>query len=232
VIPDASALAATLVIAADTGDTGFTGWLTQPSVAFLLLVIGTASLLVEATNPGIIGTGVFGVACVLAGLWSLSRQDVSTAGLLLVVLALGLFAVEVLASGTMVAAVAGTIALVIGGLVLVQGGEGVPAVVVLPVAALSGAAALLGGRFALRARRMPSRYTGGDQLVGRVVTVAATADERPRAFTEGAWWTLRPATGTPLPPGATAIVVDVDGLTLVVEPMPPSGGDDPLPGAP
>jgi membrane-bound serine protease (ClpP class) len=221
-----------LLLAADTADTGFAAWLSQPSVAFLLLVVGTASLLVEATNPGIIGTGVFGLACLLAGFWSLSRQDTSAAGLLLVVMALGLFAVEVLASGTMVAAVAGTMALVIGGLVLVQGGEGVPAVVVLPVAALSGGAAVLGGRFALRTHRLPSRYTGGDQLVGRVVTVAATGDARPRAFTEGAWWTLRADDGTSLFPGATTIVVAVDGLTLVVEPMPPSGGDDPLPGAP
>jgi membrane-bound serine protease (ClpP class) len=203
----------------------FTAWLDNPTVAFLLLAVGITSVAVEVANPGIIGTGVAGVVLILLGLWSLSMQPVSTVGFALVVLAAALFIIDLFLPTMGIAAILGALALLVGGVLLIDDPDGgVPLAVVAPTAAIVGGAVIVASRLALKARRQPSTLTGEGSFVGRAVTVdRVDNDGIGHAFVAGAWWFARTA-GAPLEPGAEARVVSVDGLVLVVDPLTP--GDD------
>jgi membrane-bound serine protease (ClpP class) len=195
------------------------GWLADPRVAYVLLALGIASLLAEAANPGIVGTGVLGVAAVLAGLWSLALQAVTPVGLGLVVVAAACFAAELLTKATGPAAAAGSAAFLAGGLVLIEPpGQGLPASVAVPTALALGLAATAVGVLAARTRALPAS-TGEGALVGRDLVVERADGATGEAFVAGAWWRIRTA-GDPLEPGVRARVVARDGLDLVVEPQP------------
>jgi membrane-bound serine protease (ClpP class) len=219
-----SAVAVTMTVSASGADgsrlDALVRWLDDPRVAFLLLTLGTASVIVEIAHPGIVGTGIAGVTAILMGLWSLSLQPVNPVGLVLLVLAAGFYAAEVLAPATGVAAALGSIALLIGGLLLVDGPDGgVPVAVVAPTAIVLGAAVVLAGRVAQRVRGAPSTLTGPGRFVGRDLVVDRTDGVTGQAFCEGAWWRVRSA-GPVLMPGMPARVVALDGLDLVVDPRP------------
>ncbi len=201
--------------------------LADPNLAFLFLSIGTLGIIYELASPGVGPGGIVGVTLILLALFSLSVLPVSAVGLLFLGLAAALFVVELFAPGVGVGAAGGTVALVLGGLFLFRDtpGLGVSLAVILPVAAVVGAAVLLAGRLVVRSQRGSSRATGAGLFVGRALTVARVTDGGGQAFVEGAWWRLR-STGPPLVQGARVRVVDVDGLDLVVEAAGDDGADD------
>jgi membrane-bound serine protease (ClpP class) len=198
------------------------GWLDDPRVGFLLLAVGIASLLVEAANPGVIGTGVLGAAAVLAGLWSLAASSTTPLGLALVLVAAACFVAELFTKVRGLAAAAGSAAFLVGGLVLVDDpAEAVPAALVVPTAVVLGAAVTAIGVLAARTRALPP-ISADQTLVGRDVVVDRTDGATGQAFVAGAWWQVR-TTGEPLEPGMRARVVARTGLDLVVDPLPKDG---------
>ena len=215
-----------IVLAATDG----TGWwsgaqdrLASPTLAFVLVALGLLALSVEAANPGIIGTGVGGVVLVLLGLVGLAGLPVTALGLVLVLVAGGLFAAEVTTPGTGLFAAGGVLALAVGGLVLVESSSspGVPATVALPLAAAVGIGVAVVGRLATTSRNSPSMTTGEAVLVGREVTVGRRIGERALVFVNGSWWQVDGISE----PGAQGRVIGQDGLVLVVEPLEPERDD-------
>jgi membrane-bound serine protease (ClpP class) len=205
-------------------------FLANPTVAFLLMSVGTLALIYELAAPGGGVAGVIGVIMLVLGLFSLAVLPVNVVGLLFLVLAAGLFVAEVLAPGIGAFAFLGAGSLLLAALFLfprdVPGLE-VSLAAVLPTVVVVGAAVVLAGRFAVRARRKPSR-TGTSALVGRHVVVEQTPSGRAMARLDGTWWEVRtaavPAPGAPADQAGLrgpARVVDVDELELVVEPAPP-----------
>ena len=196
--------------------------LADPNIAFLLLSLGTLGLLFELSSPGVGIGGSLGAVFLLLGLWSLAVLPVQITGVLLLLLALALLGAEVLAPGVGVFAVAGAIALVAGGLLLIEDvpGLGVSLATVLPLALVLAVAAVLVGRIAVTSRGRPSTSTGTGALIGRELTIDEPADANStgRASLDGAWWSVRSA-GKALSAGERARVQDVDGLTLVVAPL-------------
>ena len=112
----------------------------------------------------------------------------------------------------------------VGAILLSGSAEGVQVdpLIVVPIAVVVVVLAVLLGRYARQAQRGRA-HSGAEGLVGRLVELRDVRDGHGRAFLEGTWWSTRTA-GPPLPEGAIARVVDLDGLTLVVEP--PTEGDD------
>ena len=121
--------------------------------------------------------------------------------------------------------------LVLAGVFLFEDAEGasVDLMAVLPLAVVMFVAAVVAGRIAHRTRHQPSVSTGGDSLRGRAVQVGAVRGDTGRVFADGAWWSVRSAAG-PLREGEAVRVVELDGLTLVVEPMEPDPAEDRGPG--
>lgn len=192
----------------------------DPNIAFLLLTLGTLGLLYELAAPGVGIAGATGATALLLALFSLSLLPVNVVGLLLLALAAGLFLAELHTPGTAGFAVGGAIVLVLAGVFLFDDSEGVSVDlrVILPTAVLLGTSAVLAGRFAARARKMPSTSTGADVFTGQTVTVRDASGTTGSGFVEGAWWSLR-STGPPLQVGEIARIVSVDELVLVVDPL-------------
>jgi membrane-bound serine protease (ClpP class) len=143
---------------------------------------------------------------------------VNLAGLLLLGLAAALFIGEVFAPGVGVFAAGGTIALLAAGLLLFEGSVAVSPAVLWPTALVIGAAAVLAGRLAWRARRAPS-VSGVETLVGRQALVRRVLDDHTgQLMLDGSWWTVHSRTAA-VQEGQPVVVVAVDGVVLLVEPV-------------
>lgn len=194
--------------------------LATPTVAFLLLSIGTLGLIYELASPGIGVGAVLGTVFIALGLFGLSVLSVNLAGVIFLLIALALFVAELLAPGVGIAAAGGVAALVLAGIFLFDdaSGLGVSAVVVVPTAIVVGGFVVIAGRLAVRARLAPSTTTGEGVLIGTVATVRQLVDGHPQVFTAGAWWSVRPVRGTgALNSGDRVRVLAVDGLVLEVD---------------
>lgn len=192
--------------------------LADPNIAFLLLTIGTLGLIYELATPGVGVAGAAGAIALLLALFSLSVLPVNAVGILLLLVAMALFVAEVLAPGVAGFGFGGAVVLVLAAVFLFDDSEGVRVdlAAVLPTAAVAFVLVVAAGRVAMRTRHAPSTATGADALRGRLVTVVEAQGSSGRAFTEGAWWTVRSGTGE-LQAGEEAQVIGVDGLTLVVD---------------
>lgn len=193
--------------------------LADPSIAFLLLTLGSLGLIYELATPGVGVAGVTGVIALLLALFSLSVLPVNVVGLLLLAVAMGLFVAEVFAPGVAGFAFGGAVVLVLSALFLFDDAEGVAVDprAALPLAVVMFLASVLAGRLALRTRSVPSTVTGADLLSGQLVPVREAEGTTGRGFTEGSWWSLR-SVGPPLQAGDRVRVVGMDGLVLLVDP--------------
>lgn len=190
----------------------------DPNLTFVLLALGTLSLLVEFANPGIGAGGITGVILLLLAGFSLSLLPTTLVGVALLVLAAGLFIAELFVPGTGVLAAGGSVALVIAGLFLFDrtSGLSVSQPVILGVAAvvLIGSTALAVA--ARNAQAEPYRLDD-EQLIDRVVDVVVAHGDQGQAMIDGERWHVR-TEEPPLERGMRVRVLERFGLTLLVEP--------------
>lgn len=192
-------------------------WLADPNLAFLFMSLGTLAIVYELANPGVGAGGIAGAIMLILAFFSLSVLPVNVVGVLLLVLAAGLFISEIFVPGVGVLAGGGVVALILGGVFLFRGSVGIDAYVLWPVALVVGGTALLIARFAWRTRRAP-RIAPGDVVLGQSATVRPSTGAQPQVFLEGAWWEVRRSDEGPLAAGDEVTVVGREGLHLVVEP--------------
>ncbi|MGH9155565.1 MAG: NfeD family protein [Acidimicrobiales bacterium] len=194
--------------------------LADPNLAYVFLSLGTLAVILELATPGLGAGGVLGAVLLLLAAFSLAVLPVNVVGVLLVVLAGGLFVIELFVPGIGVAAAGGAVALVVAGLLLFRDVPGfeVSAAVVVPVGVLAGVGALLAGRVARTVRGAPLQ-AGAGRLQGRVVSPTRSEGAEGWAFVEGAWWRLRRRDGAALVVDAEVKVIEMNGLELVVEPL-------------
>lgn len=194
-------------------------FLADPNLAFILLSLGTLGIIYELANPGEWIAGGLGVALVLLSLVSIAVLPVEVAGFLFLALAIALFVAELFAPGVGVAAVLGSIALVLAGVFMFR--EDAPGVslslaAVIPTAAVIALGVVIAGRLALRARHS-TPVTGMEHLLGQEVVVEQSSGTTGQAQLEGSWW--RVTGDEPLAAGERVRVVAIDGIELAVEPV-------------
>ncbi len=193
----------------------FLQWLADPNIAYLFISIGTLAILYELANPGIGAGGITGAIMLLLAFFSLSILPVNATGVLLMVLAAGLFTAELFAPGIGVFAAGGTIALILGGAFLFRGDVGVDPVVLLPTALVAGAGAVVAGRLVWRARKTPPQ-TGPEALIGKRGRIGTADGPVGQVLVQGTWWRARSARGS-LRSGGSVRVLGIEGLELLVE---------------
>jgi membrane-bound serine protease (ClpP class) len=187
----------------------------DPNLAFLFVSLGTLAVIYEVANPGLGLAGIVGVILLILGFFALSVLPVTVAGAALLILAAGLFIGELFIPGIGVLAAGGTVALIVGGLLLFEGPFGIRPIVLWPVGLVVGAGAVLAGRLTWQARRAPAA-SGVEALVGRRMVVATADGWSGQGFVEGAWWRIRSRRGD-LTKGQTVTVVATEGLELIVQ---------------
>jgi membrane-bound serine protease (ClpP class) len=193
--------------------------ITNPTVAYGLLLIGIYGLLFEGYNPGAVLPGVVGAICLLLALFAFQVLPVNYAGLALIVLGALLVVAEAFMPSFGALGVGGLIAFVIGSIMLFD--TSVPGFeVAMPIIAAIAfvAGAILCGIVWMfgRARRRPV-VTGVDQLLGSTAEAIDGFAEQGMVRLGGELWKAR--SSAPLRAGQQARVVRIEGLQVWVEPL-------------
>ncbi len=192
--------------------------LSDPNVAYLLLMLGFYGLFFEFANPGAIFPGVVGGLCLVLAFVGLQSLPFNYAGILLILLGLVLLLLEVKITSYGLLTVGGVVSLTLGSLMLFKTAEAYYrlswGVLVPSVGATVAFFAFAVGK-GLAAQRVPKKG-GGEGLVGERGTVQEpVGPDRPgRVFVHGESWVAR--ADEDLPSGATVRVVAVQGLELRV----------------
>ena len=190
--------------------------ISDPNIALILLSLATLGITAEIFNPGLIFPGVLGAISGLLAFYSLGMLPVNYAGVLLVVLAFGLFIAEVFTTTFGLFTAGGITSLVIGSLILFKGGPLfqvspwlIAAIVIIVVALF----ALVINRVLRAHHRQAS--TGREELLGKTAVVKVTLEPEGTVFYKGERWAAISDKGR-VEPGETVIVTKVDGLKLYV----------------
>jgi membrane-bound serine protease (ClpP class) len=191
--------------------------ITQPNLALFLGVVGLILLYFEFTHPGFIAPGVVGGICLLLSVLGFSFLPINYVGVLLILLAIGLFVAEVKVGGFGVLGIGGLVAMVFGMLILVDSPD--PAVRIGWFTALSlalpFAAIFLVILVALLRSYKQKAVTGDEGMVGLVGVADTDIGESGRVRIRGEYWDARAS--SPVPAGKAIQVLAVENLKLIVE---------------
>lgn len=191
--------------------------ITDPNIAYLLLIIGINALLFEFYSPGLGAGGIVGVICLLLAAYALQMLPVSFAGLALLVVGFGLLVAEVFTPTYGVLGLGGVVAFLAGSLLLFDTDvEGFRVSIEIIVAFGLGTVALVffvGRRAYQHWKRGP--VSGVDAVIGETATVVEEFEKSGRVRVAGEIWSA--VSDKPLEKDDTVVVKSMDGLTLTVE---------------
>lgn len=196
--------------------------ISDPNVAYFLMIIGFYGLIFELASPGNLFPGVIGGICLVLALFAFQVLSVNYAGLALILLGLGFIVGEAFLPSFGVLGVGGVIAFIVGSIILM---DGTHQAISLPI--IGGTAAVAGGfilwtvlRFMTLRRRPP--VSGLDQMVRE--PAVALDDFQPyegryrgHVSLTGERWNA--VSHQPVSAGDALQVVEVNGLTADVEPV-------------
>ncbi|WP_269525245.1 NfeD family protein [Coraliomargarita parva] len=197
--------------------TEFLRVITNPSVAYFLLLIGIYGLILEFYSPGIGAGGIIGSICLLIALYALQLLPISYSALALMLLGLGMMAAEAFTPSFGLLGGGGIVAFIIGSIMLMDTdvpGFRIALPVILALAAVSAGVMIIVLNLLLRSRRKPL-VSGSSTLVGRMAEVVDPGEGEPMVLIQGELWRAK-CPGT-LNVGDRVQVKKVSGLVLDVE---------------
>ncbi len=197
--------------------------LTNPNVAYILLLIGIYGIILEFYSPGLTGPGVIGAISLLLALYALHVLPVSYAGLALVLLGAALLVAELFIGSFGLLGLAGIAALALGGVMLME--RDIPGFTVslwlVGGVAGGGGALLLAAGWMVTKSRLRRPQIGPERFAHERALVVAWSGHEGDVRIRGEIWRARgPAD---LAPGAEVEVVGRDGLVLEVRPVTATG---------
>jgi membrane-bound serine protease (ClpP class) len=198
--------------------TRFLSVITDPSVAYLLVLIGIYAMIFEFSNPGLVFPGVVGAICVLIAAYAFHMLPVNYAGLALMLLGIAFMAGELFFPAYGSLGVGGAIAFVLGSVILIDTdvpGFGVPFALVLGVAAASAAFIFFAIGMMLKARKRPI-VSGQEEMIGSTGEVLEDLESEGWARVHSETWRVH--SSTPLKAGQRVRVAALKGLLLEVVP--------------
>jgi len=192
--------------------------ITNPNVAYLLMLIGIYGLLLEGYNPGAIVPGVVGAICLLLALFAFQVLSVNYAGLALIALGVILIVAESFVPSFGALGLGGIVAFVIGSVMLLD--REVPGFSVawqlIAAMALAGALVMLAiVSFAVRARRRPV-VSGAEGLTREFAEAVEDFDKQGLVRVHGELW--KAVSNEPVRAGQRLAIRKVEGLVIQVEP--------------
>jgi membrane-bound serine protease (ClpP class) len=198
----------------------FFAWVADPNIAFILGAIGLACLYIEFTHPGLVAPGVVGAAALVMAMYAFNLLPINSMGVLLILVGLGLLALEVKVMSHGVLAAGGILALVLGALILVNSPwpqARIHLSTALSVALPLGVIMVVLLRYVIAAQRRKAT-TGEAGMVDSVGVAKTDLEPLGKVLVHGELWDARAR--QPIAKGTRVRVREVEGLTLVVEPVP------------
>lgn len=192
--------------------------ISNPNIAYILMMIGMAGLYFELSHPGAIFPGVIGGISIILAFFAFQTLPVNYAGFLLIFLALVFFIMEMKITSYGLLSIAGTVSLFLGSLMLFEDSTGLRLSwrVLLPTLLMvSGFFAVVAG---LVFRSQVSKpKTGASGLMGEIGVVKKRMAPDGKVFVHGELWNAVAA--DPIPNGMAVRVIGIKNLVLEVEPM-------------
>jgi membrane-bound serine protease (ClpP class) len=191
--------------------------ISDPNIAYILLTLATIGLITEISNPGLIFPGVIGGICLFLAFYSLGVLNAYWAGVLLILLAFGLFVAELFTTAFGILTAGGLASLIIGSLVLfshssppMEVNKGLIAGVTIIVAAF---VIFVVGAVVRGQRRRAT--TGAEALVGKVAVAKTILAPKGTVLVDGEHWTATVDSGK-VELGEEVKITKVEGLRLIV----------------
>ena len=192
--------------------------ITDPNVAYILMMLGMLGLFFELSTPGAILPGVIGGISLILAFFAFQSLPINYAGLLLILFGIALFVAEISVVSHGVLAIGGIVALSLGSLMLFDAPEvgfRVSWWVILPTIGATAGVLLFVLTAGVRALRSRSPV-GAPALVGQTGVARGPLSPEGQVLVHGELWRAV-VRGAPVDEGARVRVVDVNGLTLTVE---------------
>ncbi|HPP11868.1 MAG TPA: nodulation protein NfeD [bacterium] len=195
------------------------GLLSDPNIAYLLLIIGFWGIILEFSHPGASIPGVVGTIALVLAFFALQTISLNAAGMILIFLSLVFFIIETFTPGFGTFLVAGIITLVLGSLMLTrpQPDLAISRTLILGSATFTGV--VLGNiLWLVKSARRRKVTTGREALIGEEGRVVSPLNPDGTVFVHGEYWNARSLSG-PIPRNERVRVVAVEGMILTVQPL-------------
>jgi membrane-bound serine protease (ClpP class) len=194
------------------------GVITNPSIAYIMILIGVYALIFEFMNPGLVLPGVVGAICLLLALYAFHLLPVNYAGLALILLGIAFMVAEAFLPAFGSLGIGGLIAFVIGSVILIDDtaipGFEIPYALIAGLAVASAAFLFFVIGMAVRNRRRPV-VSGREYLIGAPAEALEDFEAEGWARVQGETWRVR--SNAPVRRGDRLQVKAIEGLILTVE---------------
>jgi membrane-bound serine protease (ClpP class) len=195
----------------------FLATLSDPNIAYILMILGFYGLLFEIYNPGSVLPGVVGSICIVLAFFAFQTLSVNYAGLLLVIFGIVMFILEVKIVSHGALTLGGIVSMALGSTMLFESPEPflrVSWLVIAPAVLGTAAFILFAVGMGIRAqRRRP--VMGMSDMVGKVGTARTAVHEKGMVFVAGEYWSA--TSDEPIEAGAEVRVKAINGSVLTVE---------------
>jgi membrane-bound serine protease (ClpP class) len=186
--------------------------ISDPNIAYILMMIGLAGLYFELAHPGVVFPGVIGAISLILAFYSFQTLPVNYAGLLLIALAIIFFIAEIKVTSYGVLSLGGVISFTLGSIMLFED-VGVSLEVMMPTIFLVAGFFVVVSTLAFRAYRSKPK-SGIEGLIGEVGLVRRRIDPEGLIFVHGEYW--KATAGEPIEEGERVEVGGMEGLILKV----------------
>jgi len=196
----------------------FLALISDPNIAYLLMMAGMLGIFFELSNPGSILPGIIGGICLILAFFAFQSLPVNWAGLLLLLFGVLLLIVEIKVVSHGVLTIGGVIAMLLGSLMLYDSpdvtGIRLSWFVIVPTVGTTAALVFFAVTMGIRALYRPS-VTGSSAMVGRLGVTRTPLQPDGQVLIDGELWrAVSPDPGVPA--GEPVQVTAIDGLTLTV----------------
>ncbi len=195
----------------------FLALITDPNIAYILMMVGMLGIFFELSNPGVVLPGVIGGISLILAFFAFQSLPINWAGLLLILFGVALLIAEIKIASHGVLTIGGVVSMVLGSFMLYEAPEAgfrVSWAVILPTVGASAGLVIWAVSAGVRAMRRPPT-TGAAGMIGQRAVVRAALDPEGQVQLDGEIWRAI-AEDAPVPPGETVRVTGIDGLTLRV----------------
>jgi membrane-bound serine protease (ClpP class) len=193
--------------------------ISDPNIAYILLMLGFYGLMFELYNPGSTLPGIVGVICLILAFYSLHTLPINYAGLALIIFALLLFLLEIKIASHGVLAIGGIISLLLGSMMLIRTGSGdigrISWSVIISATAVTALFFLFVIGMGLKAQRLKPT-TGSEALVGEAGIAKETLNPIGMVMVHGELWQAESLSGE-INMGEKICVKSMQGFKLFVE---------------
>jgi membrane-bound serine protease (ClpP class) len=191
--------------------------ISNPNIAYILMILGFYGLYFELANPGAIFPGVAGAISLILAFYALHTLPINYAGLMLIILGVGLFIAEAFITSHGVLGVGGAIAMAIGSVMLIESPSPylrISWAVIVPVVALSALLFIITVSLAVRVQREKAD-TGKEGMLGLEGEAKTDVHASGQVFVRGEYWNAW--SEAPIQKGERVKVEAVEGLKLKVK---------------